>query len=418
MADTLDRHIRGLVGPARTIYEESIKVWGEDRATVLIGRDPAWVATLEKVSRLAVATSPILIVGETGTGKELIARGLFLLSTQYRRAFVSVNCAQYTNEQIMASELFGHRKGSFTGAHSDHAGLFEANEGGLIFLDEIAELSLAAQAMLLRAISEREILPVGATRAKPVNVRIVAATNRDLRALVEQGTFRADLFYRLHQLCVRTPPLRQRGRDWELIAQYHLDRLAKTYHKRKSLAADAVEWLRGYSWPGNVRELTGCIETGFHMSVGDEITLRDIGEALEATVQDDQLRRTASASMPYSSAEYCERISGGEGTFWELIYEPFMARDLNRVQVREVIAHGLALADGSYKRMLRLFGMPDSDYLRFMDFLRHHRLKPPRERVMAARLMDGGSPEAGRRAARAARRGENGQYTQPDREAR
>jgi transcriptional regulator with GAF, ATPase, and Fis domain len=319
--------------------------------------------------------------------------------------------------QIMASELFGHQKGSFTGAHTDHPGLFEASQGGLIFLDEIAELSLAAQAMLLRAISEREILPVGATRAKPVDVRIVAATNRDLRMLVEQGAFGADLFYRLNQLCVRTPPLRQRGRDWELIAQYHLDRLASTFRKRKSLAADAVEWLRDYSWPGNVRELTGCIETGFHMSVGAEITLRDIGEALEVTVQDEQLRRAAFASSPYSSAEYCERISGGEGTFWELIYEPFMARDLNRVQVREVIAHGLALADGSYKRMLRLFGMPDSDYLRFMDFLRHHRLKPPRDRVMAARLLDGGSPEAVLRSARAARQGSNGEHTQPEREA-
>jgi transcriptional regulator with GAF, ATPase, and Fis domain len=357
---------------ARTVHSLATRTWGRDHSVVLIGRHPSLATALQKLAHLAAADAPLLIVGETGTGKELFARALFLLSRTHRRTFVTVNCAQYVNEQLMISELFGHKKGSFTGAVSDHAGIFSDADGGVVFLDEIGELPPAGQAILLRALSEGEILPVGSTRPKRVNVRVVAATNRDLRRMVEQGKFREDLYFRLRQLQVRIPPLRERGSDWELIADYCLARLAERNDSRKWLADDALSYLHAYDWPGNIRELRSCIQTGYYVSTGKEITLSDLGEALEEAAREQQLHQIP--LVPAS--DYCLRLVNGEGTFWELVYKPFMDRDLNRGQVREIIGEGLRLSDGSYKGLLDIFGVEPTDYLKFMDFLRHHRLKP------------------------------------------
>jgi len=274
----------------------------------------------------------------------------------------------------MASELFGHVKGSFTGAVNDHSGVFQDANGGTVFLDEVGELSHAAQTMLLRVLSDGEVVPLGATRPRRVNVRVIAATNRDLAAMVQQGKFREDLYFRLHRLKVHVPALRERGRDWELIADYLLDNLARNGTAPKRLARDAVAHLRGYAWPGNVREVRGCVETGFYMSRGSEIELCDLADALEETARLQQWSK-----IPFAAAaDCCDRMQAGEGDFWTVVYEPFMARDLNRAQVRDIIAEGLARSGGSYKRLLPAFGIAEADYLRFMDFLRHHRLKPER----------------------------------------
>jgi transcriptional regulator with GAF, ATPase, and Fis domain len=169
---------------AHRIAALSVEKWGLARQAAVIGQDRSLCDLLDRTVRFAAAGGPVLITGETGTGKELVARAVYLLSARVRKPFVAVNCAQYHEGQLLASELFGHRRGAFTGATQDHKGVFQEAEGGVVFLDEIGELSVPAQAMLLRAIGEHEIVPVGSTRPIPVNVRVIAATSRDLRPMI------------------------------------------------------------------------------------------------------------------------------------------------------------------------------------------------------------------------------------------
>jgi transcriptional regulator with GAF, ATPase, and Fis domain len=357
---------------ARDIEALSIAEWGPRRATTIIGRHPLLEEAMGRVERFASAEAPVLITGETGTGKDLFARALYLQSRFNRKLFLSVNCAQYSDGNLLASELFGHRKGSFTGAVADKRGVFEEADGGSIFLDEVGELSLTAQAMLLRVLGEGEIVPVGGSRPKVVDVRVVAATSRDLPRMVADGTFRADLYYRLRNLQVPVPALRDRGDDWVLIARHYLERLCIRNATDKRLSDEAEEALNGYRWPGNVREVRGVVDTGFHLSTDDLITPRDFGSALETAAQLAQL----SGLHLTRGAELCASMARGESRFWDVVHRPFMERDLNRGEVQEVVSCGLRLAGGSYKRLLGTFGIPDGDYLKFMDFLRHHRLKP------------------------------------------
>jgi DNA-binding NtrC family response regulator len=356
---------------ARHIHALSVEEWGEQRSAFLIGRHPSMNDLLEKCTRFAAADSPVLITGETGTGKELFARALHLSSRHHRKAFLSVNCAQYSGGDIIASELFGHRKGSFTGATADRKGIFEEASGGCVFLDEVGELPLTAQAMLLRTLSEGEIIPVGETRARRIDVRIVAATSRDLQPMIEAGTFRADLYYRLRYLQLHVPPLRERGNDWELIAHHYLERLNERTGADKYLGEAALAHCRAHRWPGNVREVKSVVESGFHMARGPEIGVEDLEGAFAGEPAGRTTHRVA-------VADSLDRILSGDETFWEAVHQPFMDREMNRAEVRAVITHGLDVARGSYKRLLGVFGLADEEYLKFMDFLRHHRLKPER----------------------------------------
>jgi transcriptional regulator with GAF, ATPase, and Fis domain len=347
-------------------------LWGDSQLLSLVGRHPALIATLARAARFARSEAPVLVTGETGTGKELFARALYLLSPRYRAPFLSINCAQYQEGQVIASELFGHRRGSFTGATTDHKGIFESADGGVVFLDEVGELSLAAQAMLLRLLSAGEIVPVGETRSRKVNTRIVVATNRDLREMVSSGRFREDLYYRLRCLHLQIPPVRDRGEDWRLIASYYLENMAAAFGRAKVLSERAVQLLQDYPWPGNVREIRGLIETGYHLSELDSIEPADFADGLEASPAN------AANTEPPSRADPAlfERLLAREGSFWSLVQEPYLNRDLNREEVRQVVSQGLWRTHNSYKKLLELFGVDPGDYLKFMDFLRHHRLKP------------------------------------------
>ncbi|HEU4883839.1 MAG TPA: sigma 54-interacting transcriptional regulator [Longimicrobium sp.] len=374
---------------ARRIRLMSLERWGERRETMLVGQHASMLALQERVHRFAQASGPVLITGETGTGKELFARSIYLLSNRSRKPFFSVNCAQYTESQLIASELFGHKRGSFTGAFEEHRGVFTEADGGVVFLDEVGELPLPAQAMLLRVLSEGELVPVGDTRVRSVDVRVIAATNRDLRALVAQGRFREDLLYRLRHLQLHIPPLRDRGGDWRLMTDHYVRRLNVQTGTERRFSERALDRLARYPWPGNVRELRAVVETSHSLCGGTGvIEPATFEEQLEcdafctctvpASSTPGAMAAVAPAPATAAAASLVERMMEGAGTFWELVHEPFMERELNRCQVRGVIEEGLRRSNWSYKRALQVFGVAQDDYLKFMDFLRHHRLKPER----------------------------------------
>jgi transcriptional regulator with GAF, ATPase, and Fis domain len=368
---------------ARRIRLMSLERWGERRETLLVGQHASMLALQERVHRFAQASGPVLITGETGTGKELFARAIYLLSGRSRKLFFSVNCAQYTESQLIASELFGHKRGSFTGAFEEHRGVFAEADGGVVFLDEVGELTLPAQAMLLRVLSEGEMVPVGDTRVRNVDVRVIAATHRDLRTLVAEGRFREDLLYRLRYMQLHVPPLRDRGADWRLMMDYYVGRLNAETGTDRRFSERAMDRLARYPWPGNVRELRAVVETSHSLCNGGGViepsSFEDQLEGGEPPAPRAAVAGTAGglAACP-GTAELVGRMAGGGGTFWELVHEPFMDRELNRGEVRAVIEEGLRRSNWSYKRALRVFGVQQDDYLKFMDFLRHHRLKPER----------------------------------------
>jgi transcriptional regulator with GAF, ATPase, and Fis domain len=215
---------------------------------------------LSRVSKVAPTNSGVLITGETGTGKELVARAIHKRSRRSARAFVSVNCAAIPRD-LIASELFGHEKGAFTGATQRRIGRFELAEGGTIFLDEVGELPAETQLALLRVLQEREFERVGGAGSIRTDVRVIAATNRDLEAAIASGTFRSDLYYRLNVFPIVMPPLRGRREDIPLLVEYFIDRFARQAGKGfRALNKKSLELLQSYPWPGNIRELQNVIE--------------------------------------------------------------------------------------------------------------------------------------------------------------
>ena len=225
-----------------------------------LGTSPALKSVLSRISKVAPSDSTVLVTGETGTGKELVARAIHRRSGRASRAFVSVNCAAIPRD-LIASELFGHEKGAFTGATQQRLGRFELANGGTIFLDEVGELPPDTQIALLRVLQEHEFERVGGTRRIHADVRVIAATNRDLQAAITAGSFRSDLFYRLHVFPIEMPSLRERTEDIALLVEYFIDRYARKAGKNiKRVNKKTLELLHSYPWPGNIRELQNVIE--------------------------------------------------------------------------------------------------------------------------------------------------------------
>jgi transcriptional regulator with GAF, ATPase, and Fis domain len=255
------------------LYKENIALRDEvDKASMfeeIVGTSPALQSVLTSVLKVAPTDSTVLIMGETGTGKELIARAIHKRSRRSSRAFVSVNCAAIP-QSLIASELFGHEKGAFTGAMEQRLGRFESADGGTIFLDEVGDLTMETQNALLRVLQEREFERVGSSRPVSVDVRVLAATNRNLKAAVNAGTFREDLFYRLNVFPIRVPTLRERAEDIPLLAEYLIERYARKVGKRiRSISKDTLELLQAYAWPGNVRELQNVVERAVILCDGE-----------------------------------------------------------------------------------------------------------------------------------------------------
>jgi formate hydrogenlyase transcriptional activator len=252
----------------------------------IVGTSPALSAVLSRVSKVAATDSTVLIAGETGTGKELVARAIHKQSRRSSRAFVAVNCAAVPRE-LVASELFGHEKGAFTGATQRRPGRFELADGGTIFVDEVGELSLDTQVALLRVLQEREFERVGGRQLIQVDVRVIAATNRDLNAAVASGAFRQDLFYRLNVFPVEMPPLRERKEDIPVLVQYFIDRYARKAGKAfRRVNKSTLDHLQSYPWPGNVRELQNVIERSVILCETDEFRVDEnwlsTGHAIES----------------------------------------------------------------------------------------------------------------------------------------
>ncbi len=271
----------------------------EDNPGGMVGRSAVMRTLFDRMRRVAPTEATVLITGETGTGKELIARGVHALSARANGPFVAVNCAALA-EGLLESELFGHVRGAFTGATRDRAGVFEAAAGGTLFLDEIGATSPALQARLLRALQEREVVRVGATHPISVDVRVVAATNRELRGLLDDGTFREDLYYRLMVYPLQVPLLRERASDIPLLVEMTLSRLSAQLPHAGNLSCSplAMRLLRRYDWPGNVRQLLAALESAAISATHGRIEAQHLPEYVRGGLENAALAPRYRASSP------------------------------------------------------------------------------------------------------------------------
>ncbi len=307
-----------------------------------VGVAPRFVDVLELAETVAATGSTVLISGESGTGKEVLARYIHELSDRSEKAFLSINCGALP-ESLLESELFGHVKGSFTGAVRDKDGLLVAAEGGTFFLDEIGDMSPSTQVKLLRAVQEREVIPVGATKAVPVDVRIIAATNRDLEEEIARGSFRSDLYYRLNVIQLHLPPLRERREDVPLLATYFLDKLAPARGGAHVLTDEALEVLTRYDWPGNVRELENALERATVLAPGETIG----PQALPDRVREAPRPRLATEETPQNpTMEVVERAY----ILWVL-----QSEGGNKTRAAEV----LGIDPSTLYRKLNRYGIPE-----------------------------------------------------------
>jgi two-component system response regulator HydG len=304
-----------------------------ERVPGMVGRSPALRSVFEGIRRVAPTDATVLITGETGTGKELVARAIHDLSERSGRPFIPVNCASLA-EGVLESELFGHLKGAFTGAVKDRQGLFSAADGGTLLLDEVGDMSLRLQQRLLRVLQEKEVTPVGAVKPMRVDARVVAATNRDLKAEVDAGRFREDLFYRLNVFRIHLPPLRERQTDIPLLIEAALERVRSRLPDDAAPACSpfAVRLLRAYDWPGNVREL---------MAVMESAVIRAGGGRVEAQHLPPEIRGAEGGASPAPGRGDGERYSAS----------------LSPREEEEAIKAALDEADGVRSRAADMLGM-------------------------------------------------------------
>jgi transcriptional regulator with PAS, ATPase and Fis domain len=291
--------------------------------------------------------------------------------------FVAVNCAGLP-ETLLESELFGHVKGSFTGAYRDKPGKLEMANHGTVFLDEVGEMTLRMQGLLLRFLETGELQKVGAERnGSAVNVRVIAATNRNLRHLIEQGQFREDLFYRLNVIHLRIPPLRDRRGDVPELIQHFLDRFSqkRSGARQVTFTPEAMQMLTSYAWPGNVRELENVIERLLVTAPSDAIGVRDLPVELQSprnlSVRPKHERRRTVADDLY------KKLTEERESFWTAVYPLYMQREITRGNVRDLVRKGLENARGNYKIVAKLFNMEQREYKRFLNFLRKHDCQLP-----------------------------------------
>jgi transcriptional regulator with PAS, ATPase and Fis domain len=398
----------------------------------LIGTSLAITDLKAEVERVSRSDAKVLITGESGSGKEVVARAINDTSVR-AKSFVAVNCAGIP-ETLLESELFGHVKGSFTGAYRDKPGKLEMADHGTIFLDEIGEMTLRMQGLLLRYLETGEIQKVGAERtARATDVRVMAATNRNLRDLIVQGQFREDLFYRINVIHIEVPPLRERREDIPLLVEFFLarftgqrsaeprvpglDELAEEARRLYSANGDdldgheagngfrnaipaaggpasgngatngvnshspvraiskmAMDALADYSWPGNVRQVENVVERLVVTGRREVVLLEDLPQEIRTPMNGSRPSRERRRTV---ADELFKKLVEERESFWNTVYPLYMNREITRANVRDLVHRGLEEARGNYKIVLRLFNMEASDYKRFLNFLRKHECQLP-----------------------------------------
>ena len=344
---------------------------------LLVGTSPLLTDLRNEVVRVARSDAKVLITGESGVGKEVVARAVHSEGPRQNHSFVAVNCAGLP-ETLLESELFGHVKGSFTGAYRDKPGKLEMAHQGTVFLDEVGEMTLRMQGLLLRFLETGELQKVGAERTgAAVNVRVIAATNRTLRQLIEQGQFREDLYYRLNVIQLHIPPLRDRKSDIPALVEHFLEKFGqkRALARQVTFAPDAMQVLMDYAWPGNVRELENVIERLLVTAPGDIVTARDLPLELQnystLSLRPKRERRRTVAD------DLFKRLVEERESFWTAVYPLYMEREITRGNMRDLVRKGLEEARGNYKIVARMFNMDQRDYKRFLNFLRKHDCQVP-----------------------------------------
>ena len=318
----------------------------------MIGRSAEMEKLYRILSKVALSTHPVLVLGESGTGKELVARSIHAFGPNAQKPFLPVDCGSLV-PTLIESELFGYVKGAFTGANRTKDGLLVSAEGGTVFLDEIGELSLDLQAKLLRALQEKEVRPVGATHRVAIRARIVAATNRDLAAMVEKGSFRKDLFYRLNVVNLRLPSLRDRREDIPLLAAHFLDRISRERGRKFTLSDEALRTMMRYDWPGNVRELENSVERACALSSGPVLHLGDLPTQLQQ--QELEARRVAGPRGGADEGEGAPAVKTLADLEREAILEAIRTLNGDKLQAAKLLGIGKT----TLYRKLKEYGIAD-----------------------------------------------------------
>jgi two-component system, NtrC family, response regulator AtoC len=362
------------------------------KLVTMIGMSTAIRGVEEEIDHAARSDAKVLITGESGVGKEIVARLIHERGHRRNGPLVTINCAGFP-DSLLESELFGHVKGSFTDAHRDKAGWLERAHGGAIFMDEIGEMSLRMQALLLRFLETGEIQRVGSDRHMPsLDVRVIAATHRKLIQHIAEKTFREDLYYRLNVIHIEVPPLRERREDVFVLLNHFLRMFSETHQSpAPEITSEALEYLTLYQWPGNVRELR---------NVAERLVLRcangpvDVESLPPEVLRQSRGRASADAALrtavvPTHQVLF-DRLLNDGASFWSEAYEPFMARDLTRHEIRELVRLGLEHTRGNYKLLVTTFNMPPEDYKKFLNFLRKYQCHVPFQRF---RMVTAGMPQ-------------------------
>jgi len=350
----------------------------DSRVPRLVGQSAAFQQLRFQINQTARTDARVLITGESGTGKEVAARLIHSASARASHPLVAINCAGLA-ESLLESELFGHQRGSFTGAMRDKPGLVERAHLGVLFLDEVGEMSPRMQGLLLRFLETGELHRVGADQpAATVNVRVIAATNRNLAERVTSGHFRLDLFYRLNVVELLVPALRERRDDIGLLLNHFIDAFAHQYRvPTPVIAADALARVQQYHWPGNIRQLKNVAER-LVVRGGHTLTVADLPPEIGRVSLHAPVAAPAPRSL--SADQLLDRMRLSGESFWSVIYAPFMSRDLTRDDVRSLTARALELTRGNFGALLDMFNMPPDDGKRFLNFLRKHQCQIDEQR--------------------------------------
>jgi DNA-binding NtrC family response regulator len=325
----------------------------------LVGRSPGMEKLYRILSKVAYSTHPVLILGESGTGKELVARSIHFNGPNAAKPFVAVDCGALV-PTLIESELFGHVKGAFTGADRAKEGLLSSAEGGTVFLDEIGELPLDLQAKLLRALQEKEVRPVGATQTKPIQARVLAATNRDLTAMVEQGRFRKDLYFRLNVVNLRIPPLRERKEDIAPLAMHFLEQIERQTGAKYTLSDATLRAITEYDWPGNVRELENAIERAGALSSGPVLHMGDLPTQLQDfRMHRVSVREGAESGEPVDDGAAMRSGSGGIVSISEMEKQAILGTIRQLKGDKLMAAKLLGIGKTTLYRKLKEYGITD-----------------------------------------------------------